>query len=539
MASGDVSKPYISAVQRSIELNFRSLSYASLRLSRALAVSERVMHRRLWKLRGQRQLLHPHDWQTRAELQTHLGALAVIQRQKGGGRVFSKEKHEFYDQDTTAAAAAAADATQQQQQQRGRAGQAEAEAEEKEAGGGDAERAAEGGAERSSAAAHGRLGNEEGESQAAHEQQDGSEADGGDSERPQLIALCGESPDFSGYLSSRLRRQRAERPHSRPAAAAAQAATSSPTQPQQGKEKEPPLFLSPAPHPPVPLSRPATSPLTFRSASRPLSLDEQAGALMSSIHSRHEEAQRELVYAGGRALSRQQESAAAEVQNLFSGVKDRWHTTFTELREIEQEEEEEQQERRRAKARRQRTTATAGARGGGQRQSGRQSARKAEAKAAATPRRPSTSPVTHRPTLPAASGLQRPATAGGASSLLSRAPVAPAHSSLPPSFPLPLSLSTFTRLAPIVRIPRDDDGPSSDWPAQEAEKEEKEEVEAVRGRPAVSVFLQQRDAVLRSNFVRFLSATEPQMWRQPGVASASARSGERSSLRLQAAPQRL
>jgi hypothetical protein len=127
MASGDVSKPYISAVQRSIELNFRSLSYASLRLSRALAVSERVMHRRLWKLRGQRQLLHPHDWQTRAELQTHLGALAVIQRQKGGGRVFSKEKHEFYDQDTTAAAAAAADATQQQQQQRGRAGQAEAE----------------------------------------------------------------------------------------------------------------------------------------------------------------------------------------------------------------------------------------------------------------------------------------------------------------------------------------------------------------------------------------------------------------------------
>ena len=529
MASGDVSKPYISAVQRSIELNFRSLSHASLRLSRALAVSERVMHRRLWKLRGQRQLLQPHDWQTRSELQTHLGALAVVQRQQGGGRVFSKDKHEFYEHD-------AHDAAQQQHWSRPRQPDPEAEA-----GAADPTAAAAAGAvgvaaeERrsGSGAAARQLGGEEKQAHTAREQQGGwhgSEAECGGSAQPQLVSLCGDSADFSGYLSSqlRLRRQRAQRLHSRPATAA-RAASAPPAQQQRGEGQEPPLSLSSASRPPGSLPHPATSPFPLPSCSRPLSLDQQASELMSSIHSRHAQAQRELVYAGGGALSRQQAAAAAEAQNLFAGVKDRWHSTFTELREIEQEEEEEQQERRRAKARQQQRAAAAEGRKGRHRQTGRQSGLKPAAPASVSARRPSTSPVTHvthRPTLPTASGL-RPATAGGAVSLLSHASAAPAHSSLPASFPLPLSLRTFTQLAPIVRLPGhggSDSAPGTPVAAQPstaAVRADSPALASAFSEPAVraaaavsssSVFAQQRDAVLRANFLRFLSTTEPQIW---------------------------
>ena len=60
---------------------------------------------------------------------------------------------------------------------------------------------------------------------------------------------------------------------------------------------------------------------------------------MTAIHFHHSEQMRQLHYTGGKQLVRRR-AAVVEGKNLFAGLKDKFHNTFTEIREMAEEDRE-------------------------------------------------------------------------------------------------------------------------------------------------------------------------------------------------------
>ena len=541
-----------------------------------------------------RDLVEPKTWQTRSDLQTYLGALAVMGRQKGGGRVFSKEKHSYFDHDDSHSL----------QQAHSRGGNRSANDD------GDNDEDGEARLDRTGKKAEQRE--EEKQQEEQHGQPTHSDEDEVMEEEAEFSVPLGESADISSYISERLQSRQRERTiainappvsqhptaYSKRASLMLGAAHSSFLSVDEHKEHFSPRHSllaahgrsgasaprrsashhsSPYSHHMPPRSLSAHTPLRQHPpAATPASLDAQALSLVTAIHFNHSEQMRQLHYTGGKQLVRRR-AAVVESKNLFAGLKDKFHNTFTEIREMAEEDREDKQreeaalnKRKKGKSKRDAEkeqlpgeTTSQGAAGDGS-----TTRRPATTASALTSRPPA------RPTLPSASGF-RPATSAGLlgrqSSVTGGAAVVERRS-WPDAFVLPDAVETFTRLAPIVRLPRQGNvadamqplslasNPSSPMmkgvagrrasvtvpaaksgnqlqvpaptttgdlsalngsmdvqrdeadAATESARELADEVSAsIVARPP-SVYKQQQHTHMRANFIRFLSHTEPQLW---------------------------
>ena len=546
-------------------------------------------------VRCSRDLVEPKEWQSRGDLQTYLGALAVMGRQKGGGRVFSKEKHSYFDHDNTHTL----------QQAHGRSGNRTA---------GDDEDDEEEGEARTDRAGRKAEQREEEKLQQDDEQPRrpayDDEEDGAEREAEFSVPL-GASADISEYICERLQSRQRERTvdisappiashppaystrgsvihlavpssfsgagmdehkeHFSPrrsvaAAAHSRSGTTTPQLPHASPHSHSLPPRSPSAHTPLRLHPPAYA--------SPALLDAQAQSLVTAIHFHHSEAMRQLHYTGGRQLARRT-AAVVEGKNLFAGLKDKFHNTFTEIREMAEEDREEKRRESVALGKRKK------GKGGGRTEEGDDATLRTPKAEGSTTRRPATSssasstsrPPAH-PTLPSASSF-RPATSAG---LLGRQSSVGGGAAVverrtwPDAFALPDSVDTYTRLAPIVRLPRQGNEANGMQPLSLASMASSPSMRGAAGRRASvsapagksrlgapapittgdlsalsgatglhtdseagsmvdsarraaaegeapsavvrppSVYMQQRTTHMRANFIRFLSHTEPQLW---------------------------
>ena len=137
-------------------------------------------------------LVEPKTWQTRSDLQTYLGALAVMGRQKGGGRVFSKEKHSYFDHDDSHSL----------QQSHSRAGNRTAADDGDEDEDGEGDRAGKKAEQREE---------EKQQHEEEHRQPTDNDEDDGVEDVADFSVPLGASADISGYISERLQSRQRDR----------------------------------------------------------------------------------------------------------------------------------------------------------------------------------------------------------------------------------------------------------------------------------------------------------------------------------------
>ena len=612
----------------------------------ALSRNERLMHQRVWKMKTlsdytrrdhtaaqqpvhstshthrlspltlvchSRDLEEPKTWQTRTDLQTYLGALAVMGRQKGGGRVFSKEKHSYFDHDDS----------QPLQQSQSKAGNKAT------ADDGDDDEDSEARLDKAGKKAEREEEKQQQEqSEVQHTQSVDNEDDAADDEAEFSVPL-GAPADISDYISERLQSRQRERtidigatPIAHPTTYSTRASVilgaahsafliadehkeqftprrSSVVAHGQSGASTPRLsgsrYPSPQLHSTAPRSQSAHSALRLHPpAATPASLDAQALSLVTSIHFHHSEQMRQLHYTGGRQLVRRT-AAVVEGKNLFAGLKDKFHNTFTEIREMAEEDREDK--RREEVALRKKRKGRA-AEGRSRVELSGDTTRRSSAVEGNTTRRPATTasaPTSRppaRPTLPSATGF-RPATSAGLmgrQSSVSGGSAAVERRSWPDAFALPDAVDTYTRLAPIVRLPRQGHVADAMQPLSlttNTSKPTSPSMKGVAGRRSSvsataaksghrlsvpgpittgdlsalissiavqsddtgsqtgsargsiadgdtssavrppSVYMQQQQTHMRANFIRFLSHTEPQLWTPP--IAVKRRDGELAS----------
>jgi len=558
--------------------------------------------------------VEPKTWQTRTDLQTYLGALAVMGRQKGGGRVFSKEKHSYFDHDDSHAP--------QQSHSKG-GGRSTADDDDDE----DSETRLD----RTGKKAEQREEEKQQQEEEHRHSNDRDDEDGAMDDEAEFSVPLGASADISDYINERLQSRQRERtsdnraplpvaPHHAAYSTRASVMLSGAHSSFLGVSEEhkenrfsprrslvaaqgrsgasSPHLLgeshhsSPHFHPSAPRSPSAHTPLRLHPpATTPASLDAQAQSLVTAIHFHHSEQMRQLHYTGGKQLVRRT-AAVVEGKNLFAGLKDKFHNTFTEIREMAEEDREEKRREEAALNRRRR-----GKRGNKveeEKRSGDTTRRSATADGSTT-RRPATSRPPARPTLPSAAGF-RPATSAGLmgrQSTVGGGAAVVERRTWPDAFVLPDAVDTFTRLAPIVRLPRQGNVADSMQPLSLASKPTSPTMRGGGGRrasvsapaagvrssnqlrvpapittgdlsalggsmamqtdeagstagsargvagegdmPAVSavrppsVYKQQQYTHMRANFIRFLSHTEPQLWTP--TPAVKRRDGEQASAR--------
>ena len=458
--------------------------------------------------------MSPQSWQTRSDLKAYLGALAVIGRQKGGGRVFSKEKHSYFDHDEGAvppphprlasASASPAFATAADDSAADDDAASHSRPPTRPA---TAKLSARTLTHTAAAGSHTPVGS----SIALSSPASSFDIDSDDDEDAAFLPLSSTQPLFASALSARLTGSFVLSHDALPLL-------------QEHKESLMQSALSPPPVLSRRASRTSTPFLSLRSLpASGSSLDVRSAALIGGIQVRHEEGQREAAWTGsrGEAARRKRDGAVVEgSKNLFSGVRDKFYHTFSELKDMQREEEEEKAEAERAKKAK---AAAAAAAGKGKRKASPPKRDAPKDGDAAT--RPSSAQATQRPLLPSASAL-RPSTAGS-SSLLGRPTTAVERRALPPSFPYPPTVDTFVQLGPIVRLPPSSLSPSLPTAPATVEvllplppspgsrpstagSDATPDVAPVERPP--SVYRQQRDERLKAHFLHFLSATEPQMW---------------------------
>ena len=372
-------------------------------LLQALSRNERMMHQRVWKMKTlsdqsahsthpisrqpyratlnqslsfvsspllSRDLVEPRTWQTRTDLQTYLGALAVMGRQKGGGRVFSKEKHSYFDHDDS-------HALQQAHSKGGnRAATDEGDDDDDE----DSEARRDRGGKKAEQREEEKLQQEEEHRQPVHDDEDDVMED-----EAEFSVPLGASADISGYISERLQSRQRERTIDVSAPPIAQHPTAYSTRTSvmlgpahssflsmdEHKEHFSPRRSVVAPHARSGASTPRLDasqhpsphfhpmPPRSPSAPTPLRLQHPSTALLqrhwtprhchSSPPSTSTTASR-CASCTTRAASSWCGARAAVVEgkNLFAGLKDKFHNTFTEIREMAEEDREEKRREDRA-----------------------------------------------------------------------------------------------------------------------------------------------------------------------------------------------